>query len=94
LIIGHGKPGMTAARDALRREHRRYLAAGGYCDRLIACGPLLSGDGSGWMGTAALAELPDRGCADAMLAHGPYARAGLYDGIEVHAWRFGGRPTE
>jgi len=94
LIIGHGKPGMTAARDALRGEHRRYLAASGYGDRLIACGPLLSGDGSEWMGTAAVAELPDRGSAEAMLLHGPYARAGLYESIEVHAWRFGGRPTE
>ena len=31
-------PGMTAARDALRGGHRRYLAAGGYCDRLMAPG--------------------------------------------------------
>jgi uncharacterized protein YciI len=92
LIIGHGKPGMTAAQDALRGECRRYLAASGYCDRLIACGPLQSDDGSEWMGTAAMAELPDRGSAEAMLAESPYARAGLYDNIEVHAWRFGGRP--
>lgn len=60
LILGHGKPGMTAARDELRDEHRRYIAAGGFGDRLIACGPLLSDDGSEWAGTAMLAELPDR----------------------------------
>jgi uncharacterized protein YciI len=77
LIIGHGKPGMTAARDVLRGEHRRYLATGGYCDRLIACGPLLSGDGSEWMGTAAMAELPDRGSAEAMLPARPI-RAGRF----------------
>lgn len=46
------------------------------------------------MGTAAIAELPDRGSAEAMLAKSRYARAGLYDSIEVHVWRFGGRPTE
>jgi uncharacterized protein YciI len=45
LVIGHGKPGMTAARNDLRAEHRRHLVAGGYRDRLIACGPLLSDDG-------------------------------------------------
>jgi hypothetical protein len=91
LILGHGKPGMTAARDKLRDEHRRYLAAGGYVDRLIACGPLLSDDGSEWAGTAMLAELPGRASADAILADSPYARAGLYDSIEAHNWEFGGR---
>ena len=94
LILGHGKPGRTAARDKLRDEHRRYLAAGGFGDRLIACGPLLSDDGSEWAGTAMLAELPGRASAEAILAEGPYARAGLYDSIEVHNWQFGGRPQD
>jgi uncharacterized protein len=94
LIIGHGKPGLTAARDELRDEHCRYIAAGGLGDRLIASGPLLSDDGSEWLGTAMLAELPDRASAEAILAHGPYARAGLYDSIEVHGWQFGGRPQD
>jgi uncharacterized protein len=91
LILGHGKPGMTAARDKLAGEHRRYLAAGGLGDRLIACGPLLSDDGSEWAGTAMLAELPGRASAEAILADGPNARAGLYDSIETHDWEFGGR---
>lgn len=91
LILGHGKPGMTAAHDELRDDQRRYLDAGGFSDRLIACGPLLSDDGSAWAGTALLAELPDHAAADALLAGSPSAQAGLYDGIEVHLWQFGGR---
>jgi hypothetical protein len=94
LILGHGKPGMTAVHDELRDEYRRYLSAGGFDDRLIACGPLLSDDGSGWAGTAILAELPGRTSAEAILADSPYARAGLYDHIEVHSWQFGGRPQD
>lgn len=94
LSIGHGKPEMTAARNDLRAEHRRYLLAGAYRDRLIACGPLLSDDGYEWMGTAAMVELPDRASAEAMLMQDPYARAGLYDSVEVHTWRFGGRPKK
>jgi uncharacterized protein YciI len=94
LILGHGRPGMTAARDGLREEYRRYMAAGGLGDRLIACGPLLSDDGSEWAGTAMLAELPGRPSAEAILADSPYGRAGLYDGIEVHNWQFGGRPQD
>ena len=92
LVIGHGKPGVTDARNDLHAENARYVDAGGYRDRLIACGPLLSDDGSEWMGTATMVELPDRVAAEAMLMHSPNARAGLYDSVEVHTWRFGGRP--
>lgn len=91
LIIAHGRSGVTAGRDALHREHHHYLDHG-YRDRLIACGPLLSEDGAHWRGTAILAELPNRSAADALIAKEPYAQAGLYERIEVHDWRFGGRP--
>jgi len=94
MIIGHGNPGMTATRNDLRAEHRHHLVASGYRDRLIACGPLLSDDGSEWVGTATMVELPDRASAEAMLPQSPYARAGLYERIEVHNWRFGGRPNK
>ncbi|MEV6521313.1 YciI family protein [Longispora sp. NPDC051575] len=92
LVLGHGRPGATAERDRLRADQRDHLAAG-YADRLIAHGPLLSADGTDWLGTATLVELPDRAAAEAMLAHGPYAEAGLYERVEVHPWRFGGRPA-
>jgi hypothetical protein len=41
-----------------------------------------------------LAELPGRAAAEAILADSPYARAGLYDSIEVHNWQPGGRPQD
>jgi uncharacterized protein YciI len=91
LIIAHGRSGVTADRDALDREHHDHLDHG-YRDRLIAYGPLLSDDGARWRGTAILAELPDRGAADTLIAQDPYAQAGLYERVEVHDWRFGGRP--
>ena len=93
LIIGHGKPGVSATRNELSHEYRRYLLAGSYHDRLIACGPLLSDDGTEWLGTATMAEVADRASAEALLGHDPYSRAGLYDSVEVHTWRFGGRPA-
>lgn len=92
LLLGHGGPGPAADGDARGEEHRDHLIAGGYGDRLIACGPLLSDDGSNWVGTAMLVELPDRAAAQAMLEQDPYARAGRYESVEVHPWRFGGRP--
>jgi uncharacterized protein YciI len=54
-------------------------------DELIAYGPLLSDDGTTWLGTAALIRAPDPDTARAILTPGPYAD------VEVHNWQFGGR---
>jgi uncharacterized protein YciI len=94
LIVGHGKAAIAAAGNDLHAEYRRHLLAGVYHDRFIASGPLLSDDSSEWLGTATMAELPDRASAEALQAQDPYALAGLYDSIEVHDWQFGGRPEE
>jgi uncharacterized protein YciI len=56
-------------------------------DELIAYGPLLSDDGTTWLGTAALVRAPDADRARAVLT------ADRYAGIEVHHWQFGGRPA-
>ncbi|GHA10445.1 hypothetical protein GCM10010372_07750 [Streptomyces tauricus] len=92
LIIAHGVPGATAARDALEAEHHRHLDRD-HREHLIAYGPLLSQDGTDWLGTALLVELPDREAAETMMAAEPYARGGLYRSVEIHDWRFGGRPA-
>jgi hypothetical protein len=63
------------------------LAVPGDPDELIAYGPLLSDDGGAWLGTAALVRAPGPGAARAVLT------ADRYDGVEVHNWQFGGRPS-
>ncbi|MFE0186896.1 YciI family protein [Streptomyces sp. NPDC058989] len=54
-------------------------------DELIAYGPLLSDDGTTWVGTAALVRAPDPDSARTVLTRERYAD------IEVHNWQFGGR---
>ena len=54
-------------------------------DELIAYGPLLSDDGTAWLGTAALLRAPDPDTARAVLT------ADRYAAVEVHPWQFGGR---
>ncbi|MEV0704725.1 YciI family protein [Saccharopolyspora sp. NPDC050389] len=54
-------------------------------DDLIAYGPLLSDDGSAWLGTAALVRASGPDAARAILTPDRYA------GIEVHNWQSGGR---
>jgi uncharacterized protein len=63
------------------------LAASPGRSELIAYGPLLSDDGAAWLGTAALVRAPDPDTARATLTQDRYAD------IEVHNWRFGGRPS-
>ncbi|WP_405093884.1 YciI family protein [Micromonospora sp. NBC_01392] len=54
-------------------------------DELVAYGPLLSDDGTRWLGTAAVVRAAEPGAARAVLTPSRYA------GIEVHNWQFGGR---
>ncbi|MGW5787666.1 YciI family protein [Streptomyces sp. NPDC003757] len=54
---------------------------------MIAYGPLLSDDGGTWLGTAALVRAPGPDAARALLTVDRYAE------VEVHPWRFGGRPS-
>ncbi|MGW1805659.1 YciI family protein [Streptomyces sp. NPDC002078] len=56
-------------------------------NELIAYGPLLSDEGNTWLGTAALVRAPDPDTARAVLTVDRYAD------VEVHNWRFGGRPS-
>ncbi|MGY0020672.1 YciI family protein [Streptomyces sp. cg35] len=54
-------------------------------DELLAYGPLLSDDGTTWLGTAVLLRAPDPDTARAVLT------ADRYADIEVHDWECGGR---
>lgn len=91
LIIGHSKPGMSETRDALLEDHRRYFIEHGYQEKFIVRGPLWSDSGDEWVGSEFVIELPDRVAVDRFLAAEPYTNAGLYERVEIHRWRFGGR---
>ena len=56
-------------------------------EELIAYGPLLSDDGTTWLGTAVLIRAPGPEAARAVLTQDRYAD------IEVRNWQFGGRPS-
>ncbi|MGW2403042.1 YciI family protein [Streptomyces sp. NPDC001739] len=66
-------------------EQAADVAVPPHQDELIAFGPLLSDDGTTWLGTAALVRAPDPDTARAVLSPSRYAD------IEVHDWEFGGR---
>ncbi|WP_329275786.1 YciI family protein [Streptomyces sp. NBC_01451] len=79
LVLGLGRDSSQAADLALPPDRD---------DDLIAYGPLLSDDGTTWLGTAALLRAPDPATARTVLT-----TPERYAAIEVHNWQFGGRPS-
>ena len=69
----------------LGAEKGTALAVPPETDELIAYGPLLSDDGTVWLGTAVLLRAADPNQARAVLAPNRYAET------EVQNWMFGGR---
>ena len=90
LVIGHGKSDASEQRGSLPLR-QRFLDD--HRDQIIVSGLFLSEDDATWVGGIMLAEAPDRAAVEALVQSDPFAQAGLYQSVEIHRWRFGGRPT-
>lgn len=78
------KPGSGALRLCVRPEHKAYLAQ--VAERIAFAGPLLADDGTTMVGSLLAIDFPGREAAMAWLADEPFARAGVYAGVEVMAF--------
>jgi uncharacterized protein len=78
------RPDGTALRMRLRPEHKAYLAR--VAERIAFAGPLTHDDGVTMIGSVLAIDFADRAAATAWLADEPFTRAGLYAGVEVHAF--------
>ncbi|MBK3735018.1 hypothetical protein GAY29_18295 [Azospirillum brasilense] len=79
------KAGAAQVRADNRPAHLAYLEA--HTDRLFAAGPLLADDGQGMAGSLLIVECADEADAKAFAANDPYAQAGLFESVEIRAWR-------
>ncbi len=79
------KPGNLEVRLANRNRHLEYLA--GIEDRVFAAGPTLADDGETMNGSVLIIDFPDRGAAQGFADADPYAKAGLFESVEVRAWK-------
>lgn len=79
------KPGSADVRAANRAAHLEHLE--GCKDRIVAGGPLLNDEGTGMVGSLLLVECADRADAEAFAAADPYAKAGLFESVEIRPWR-------
>ncbi|MBL6432328.1 MAG: YciI family protein [Alphaproteobacteria bacterium] len=84
-LICTDKPGALDVRKANREDHLAFLAAMG--DKLKAAGPFLDDDG-GMTGSLVVIEAASRDEALAVSQEDPYARAGLFESVEIRPWNW------
>ena len=81
-LIAKDKPGALEIRKANRNAHLAYLGETGVVSQ---AGPLL--DDAGQMcGSIVILEVADMAAAQAWAAGDPYAKAGLFQSVELIAW--------
>ena len=84
LLLCLDKPDSLALRMANRDAHLAYIAAHG--DQVPAAGPLLDDEGQ-MKGSLLIVEAEDLTAVEALSIADPYRQAGLFERVEIHAWR-------
>lgn len=78
------RPDGAELRQRVRPAHRAYL--GQVADRIAFAGPLTGDDGSTMIGSLLAIDFDSREAARDWLAAEPFTQAGLYAGVEIHAF--------
>jgi len=78
------KPGSLALRMATREAHLAYV--GNASAPIRAAGPLLDGDGQ-MSGSLFIMDCPDEAAVETFSKADPYRRAGLFETVDIRAWR-------
>jgi uncharacterized protein len=80
----HDKPGALELRLGNRPAHLAYLR--GLDAQLRLAGPLLDAGGSP-IGSLLIVDVADLAAAQAIASGDPYVHAGLFQSVEIHAFR-------
>jgi uncharacterized protein YciI len=84
-IITRDKPNSLQLRNDTRGPHLEYLTEN--ADKLLAAGAQVDDSGQGGYGGLIIVDTEDRAEAEAFIQNDPFAKAGLFSGIEVVRWR-------
>ncbi len=79
------KDGALEIRKANRDAHLAFAAANG--GSIQVGGPLLSDDGA-MIGSCLICEADDKAALEALLADDPYAKAGLFQSVDIKPWKW------
>ena len=85
VISCHDKEGHGQLRQDNRGAHLEHLKAHG--SQVVAAGPYLSDDGGSVLGSMLVVDFENRTAAQAFADADPYAKAGLFDSVEITAWK-------
>lgn len=86
-LICKDRPGSLQVRIGTRPAHVVFLEALNVEGKLAFAGPFLDPDGNP-NGTLAVIEAPDMAAAQALSATDPYAKAGLFESVEIRQWNW------
>lgn len=86
-LICNDKPGHLQVRLDTRPEHVAFLEALNAEGKLKFAGPFLGEDGKP-TGSLVVLDVADTAAAKALADQDPYARAGLFENVEIRAWNW------
>lgn len=87
LFIIHGvdKPDHVDVRKSNMEDHVQYVK--NQKQKLHMAGPMLMDDGETPCGTVLVIDAENRAEAEQFANNDPYAKAGLFKEIQIHAWK-------
>ncbi len=86
-LICKDKPGALQVRMDTRPDHVAFLNGLNDENKLAFAGPFLDADGKP-DGSMVVVEAADRAAAEQIAASDPYARAGLFQSVEIRPWNW------
>lgn len=84
-IVARDRADAGTLRADTRPQHLIWLQEKGAQVRLA--GPLLDSAAESAQGSLLILDFPDLASAQAEMANDPYAKAGLFETVEIHAFR-------
>lgn len=81
-MICKDKPNSLEIRLANREKHLAYRAEA----TIVFGGPMLDDEGN-MCGSLLVIEAEDKAAAEAFAENDPYAKAGLFESVEITAWK-------
>ena len=80
------KPDALDVRLANRAAHLEW--AGGFSDRIRMAGPMFADDGETFAGSLFVIDFGSKAEVEAWAANDPYAKAGLFQRVEIRPFRW------
>ena len=89
-VFATDRPGQIDLRKRTREQHRVYLRnPGRHPVRVLLAGPTMDADGRIMNGTLMVVEATSVEAVSGFVADDPYAKAGLFERIEIRPWSCG-----